>query len=70
MSSSNDEFKIQIPRKIEPNIITCFDVFAKEDDSNEERLGDTLQVLSVRDEEFYVDKCNPKAHIDSINRAK
>jgi hypothetical protein len=28
MSSSNDHFKIQIPRKIEPNIITVFDVFA------------------------------------------
>ena len=62
MSSYNDQFKIQIPRKIEPNIITVFDVYAKDaiDKSvNEEQLGEALQVLSVRDEEFFVDNVNP-----------
>jgi hypothetical protein len=29
-----------------------------------------MQVLSVRDEEFYVDNVNPKAHIDSIDKQK
>lgn len=70
MSSSNDQFKISIPRSIEPGIITVFDVHieVQEDDNNQndEGLGKRMQILSVRDEEFYVDNVNPQAALAKL----
>jgi hypothetical protein len=57
MCSSTKDFKISIPRSIEPGIITALDVFQEE--INEEGFGEKMQILSLRDEEFYVDTIYP-----------
>ena len=57
--SFNDKFKVSIPRSIEPGIINVFDVF--QEDIDDEGYGSVMHVLSLRDEEFYVDNVNLQA---------
>jgi hypothetical protein len=57
MCSSDRSFKISIPRSIEPGIITALDVYQEE--INDEGFGEKMQILSLRDEEFYVDTISP-----------
>ena len=58
MSYPNDQFKIPIARSIEPGVITVFDVYQRGGIDEE---GCELQILSVRDDEFYVDVVHPQA---------
>ena len=49
-----------------------FDVHikAQAEYTNEERLGKKMQILSVRDEEFYVDTVNPQAHLAKLQEGE
>ena len=58
MSYPNEQFKIPIPRSIEPGVITVFDVHQ---DGGIDEEGSEMQILSVRDDEFYVDVVCPQA---------
>ena len=58
-SSMDEDFVLSIPRRIEPNCITVLDSY--QDNPNELGYKDHLAIMSLRDDEFYVDKVNPLA---------
>jgi len=60
-SSWDEEYKISIIRRIEPNTIKIF--HALQDEENHEGLGQQLTILLMRDNDFFIDRVNPEAKI-------
>ena len=72
-SSCYPNFKINIPRQIEPNSIKVFDCFLSgtvhlNSDPNLRGIGSMLKVVSTRDDEFFVDDVNPLANYLHMDR--
>jgi len=55
----DDEYILSINRRIEPNCIHILDSY--QDHADERGYGSKLAILSLKDEEFIVDKVNPSA---------
>ena len=62
MSSELPDFKISITRKIEPNTLKVFDFL--QEGHNEAGIGETMQIISIRDQEFFYDKLEPQKAYD------
>ena len=53
----DDDYILSINRRIEPNSIHVLDAY--QDNADERGYGDNLVILSLRDDEFIIDKVNP-----------
>ena len=55
----DEDFDIGIDRRIEPDSIEVLDCY--QDNANSRGYGDKLAILSLRDDEFFIDIVNPLA---------
>jgi len=67
LSSFDDQFKIKIKRSIESNALNVFDIIQEKPQyefntvkgSKTVKIAKNLRILTMRDDEFYVDFVNP-----------
>mmetsp|Transcript_16687 Transcript_16687/g.25726 ORF Transcript_16687/g.25726 Transcript_16687/m.25726 type:complete len:170 (+) Transcript_16687:1946-2455(+) len=64
ISSSYQDFKISIPKRIEPQCLAIFD--AVQADINSEGFGTRMVIASARDSDFYYDVINPQINLNKI----
>jgi hypothetical protein len=68
MSSSLSDFKISIRRKIEPNTLRVFDFLQELHHPN--GIGEAMNIISMRDQEFFYDKIEPMKEYENIRIKK
>ena len=57
-SSMDQDFCLSIQRRIEPECIVVLDCYQVNDSGG---YGDLMAIISLRDDEFFIDKVNPLA---------
>ena len=58
-TSMDEDYILSVNRRIEPNCINVLDAY--QDNPDKRGYGDNLSIISLRDDEFIIDKVNPQA---------